>query len=86
MRGDIMIICTRPESVKTVLIFLPVREGSVRRSDFGITGILFSHDIIIMLKKISAEIAELILNFDDSLFIKESDILDFQITVKKRNL
>jgi hypothetical protein len=32
-----------------------------------------------MLKKISVEIAELILSFDDSLFIGEMDILDFQI-------
>jgi hypothetical protein len=32
-----------------------------------------------MLKKINVEIAELILSFDDSLFIGEMDILDFQI-------
>jgi hypothetical protein len=43
-----MISCIRPESVRTVEKLLEVSEGSVSRSDFGITGILFSHDWIIM--------------------------------------
>jgi len=53
-RGEDMISCIRPESVRTVEKLLEVSDGSVSRSDFGITGILFSHDWIIMHRTIIA--------------------------------
>jgi hypothetical protein len=68
-RGEDIISCIRPESFRTVLKFCTVREGSVSRSDFEMTGILFSHDKIIMLRIMIAITAECILNFDDGLII-----------------
>jgi hypothetical protein len=47
----------------------PVSEGSVRRSDFGMAGILFSHDEAIMTRTMIAVIAEWNLSFDDRSFI-----------------
>jgi hypothetical protein len=71
MRGEFIISWMRPESVKTVSKSLTVREGRVKRSDFGRTLILFSHEnvtnesMIIVIRKrlpdLNAEPASLVL-------------------------
>jgi hypothetical protein len=54
------------------LTCFPVSEGNVRRSDFAIAGILFSHDEAIMTRTMIVVIAEWDLKFDDRLFITGS--------------
>jgi hypothetical protein len=69
--GAVIVSWIRPESVSIVVRPFPDSEGSVIRSDLGITGILFSQESRAMIGINIDEIAENLFDMNVGLIRKE---------------